>query len=133
MSITEPLGILLIAHGSRRAEANEDLVVLRQMVQSAYPDAIVRHAYLELTHPTIPKGAHECVAQGVKRVVLLPYFLSLGTHVVDDLQQYCREFSAQFPDVQFDVAAPLGLHPLMLQIVTSRLNDTLLDNATPGT
>ncbi|MCA9112261.1 MAG: cobalamin biosynthesis protein CbiX, partial [Planctomycetaceae bacterium] len=51
-----PRALLLIAHGSRRAEANADLVTLAELVQARQPDDVVEIAYLELAEPSIPAG-----------------------------------------------------------------------------
>jgi sirohydrochlorin ferrochelatase len=115
--------VLLIAHGSRRSAANDDLVQLAAAVaeRSRYP--IVEIAYLELAEPTISAGGAECVARGARRVLLLPWFLSAGAHVVEDLEEHRRGLSEQHPRTEFVLCPPLGLHPLMIDVVLSRLEE----------
>ncbi len=115
--------ILLIAHGSRLAAANADLLQLAEQLRSRFPNHVVETAYLELTEPTIPQGAARCVTLGATRVLLLPYFLSAGTHVTEDLCRFRSQFAEQWPSVRFDICPPLGLHPLMLDIVCDRLSE----------
>src|SRR5262245_878983 len=107
MSSTEPLSagtaVLLIAHGSRRAEANGDLRQLADRLRQRFPDRVVETAYLELTEPTIPQAAANCVRQSATRVLMLPYFLSAGTHVTEDLRRYQTEFGAKWPNVRFEL------------------------------
>src|SRR5437016_13808550 len=112
--------LLLLAHGSRNADANADLRQLAAELRrrGAYP--IVEAAFLELAEPTIPQGAQRCVGQGARRVVLLPYFLSAGVHVRDDLRRYRAELAEQFPEAQFTLAEPLGPHPLLIDVVLER-------------
>lgn len=113
--------VLLIAHGSRLASANRDLSQLAELLRQRFAGCVVETAYLELTEPTIPQGAAVCVAGGASRVLMLPYFLSAGTHVTGDLKRFQADFAAQWPSVRFDLCPPLGLHPLMLDIVCDRL------------
>ncbi|WP_339742848.1 CbiX/SirB N-terminal domain-containing protein [uncultured Rubinisphaera sp.] len=113
--------ILLIAHGSRRQHANDDLFKLADMVRKARPDSVIESSFLELTEPTIPQGAEKCVASGAKRVLMFPYFLSAGTHVVDDLEEFRQGFAEKWPNVEFKVCPHLGLHPLMVEIVFDRI------------
>jgi len=113
--------VLLIAHGSRRAEANADLVRLAEMLRDTRDYPIVEPSYLEIAEPTIPQGAAACVQQGATQVLMLPFFLSAGSHVVDDLERHRRELTQQFDGVRFTLCAPLGLHPLMIDIVRDRL------------
>ena len=113
--------MLLSAHGSRRAEANAELVQLAELVRGRMPGRVVEIAYLELAEPTIPQGAAACVRPGISRVLMVPYFLSYGSHVVEDLERYRAEFEAAFPGVRFTVAPPLGLHPLIVDVVLARI------------
>lgn len=123
--LTDGTAVLLIAHGSRLAAANADLLQLAEQLRSRLPRHVIETAYLELTEPTIPQGAARCVTLGATRVLLLPYFLSAGTHVTEDLRRYRTQFSEQWPSVRFDLCPPLGLHPLMLDIVRDRLNERM--------
>jgi sirohydrochlorin ferrochelatase len=103
------------------ASANRDLSQLAELLRERFVDRVVETAYLELTEPTIPQSAAACVARGATRVLLLPYFLSAGTHVTEDLKRFQADFAAQWPSVPFVLCPPLGLHPLMLEIVCDRL------------
>lgn len=120
-----PTAVLLIAHGSRRSEANDDLVQLAHLIRAKGQYPIVEIAYLELAVPAIPVAAETCVAAGATRVKLLPYFLSAGAHVVDDLEQHRRELAARFPQVEFHLCPPLGPHPLIVEIVMDRLESEI--------
>ena len=112
---------LLIAHGSRRAEANADLHRLTAMVRERGEYPIIEPAFLELAAPDIPAGAAACVGAGATRVKMLPYFLSMGTHVADDLREFRERFEAEYPGVTFEVCPPLGLHPKLVEVVFERL------------
>jgi sirohydrochlorin ferrochelatase len=112
---------LLIAHGSRRNAANLDLVALADALRDRAVYPIVEIAYLELAKPTIVEGGLACVEQGADRVFLLPYFLSAGAHVTDDLERFRRELADQFSHVRFILCKPLSLHPLLVDIVVDRL------------
>jgi sirohydrochlorin ferrochelatase len=113
--------VLLISHGSRRREANDDLLRLAEIIRAKGSYAIVEPAYLELAAPDIAAAGAKCVSQGAASVKLLPYFLSAGAHVVEDLERHRRELAERFPHVAFELCPPLGLHPLMIEIVLDRL------------
>lgn len=112
--------LLLIAHGSRRTAANADLEWVAAGMRNRGRFAFVQVAYLELAEPSIADGGALCVAAGADDVVLLPYFLSPGVHVRDDLTEARDELSERFPAVTFRLAEPLGRHPLLLDIVADR-------------
>ena len=114
---------LLIAHGSRRAEANADLVQLAGLVRAHEHFDVVEIAYLEVAQPDIPAGAKRCVEAGATEVRMLPYFLSMGRHVAEDLDAYQQDFTTKYPGVKFALCKPLGLHPKVVEVVLERLGE----------
>ena len=112
--------LLLIAHGSRRAEANADLDHVAAGMRDCGGYGVVQCSYLELSEPGITAGGVACVEAGATTVVMLPYFLSPGVHVRDDLTEARDGLATRFPDVRFALAEPLGRHPLLLDIVAQR-------------
>jgi sirohydrochlorin ferrochelatase len=114
--------LLLIAHGSRQAEANADLHHLAAELRGR-GWAVVEASFLELAEPDIDEGGRRCVAQGATRVVLLPYFLSAGIHVHRDLTAARERLAGRFPAVEFRLAEPLGRHPLLLDVVEERVRE----------
>src|SRR5688572_27153177 len=115
--------LLLIAHGSRNAEANADLHALARELRAEGSYGFVEPGFLELADPTIDAAGERCVALGARRVILLPYFLSAGMHVRRDLREHCARLAGQFPDVTFLLAEPLGPHSLLREIVLERARE----------
>jgi len=115
--------LLLIAHGSRRPEANADLeyVAEAMRIRGRYP--IVQVSYLELAEPDIEAGGALCLKAGATDVVMLPYFLSPGKHVVEDLTAARNRLSERFPNVRFALAEPLGRHPRLVDVVEERARE----------
>ena len=118
--------LLLIAHGSRQPEANEDLHALAEELRATDEYHVVVASFLELAEPSIESAGRECVARGADRVILLPYFLSAGMHVRRDLQAHRDRLSAACPPVEFVLAQPLGRHPLLREIVAQRAREAHL-------
>jgi sirohydrochlorin ferrochelatase len=117
--------LLLIAHGSRKDEANADLLHVVTALRRLRSYECVEPAYLELAHPDIDEGANRCVAEGAERVILLPYFLSAGVHVTRDLSEARRRLAKRHPGVVFHLAKALGRHPLLLDILVERAREAL--------
>lgn len=102
--------LLLIAHGSRRAESNDEVrtltAELATRANASY--SIVRCAFLELAEPSIPDGIELCIQAGATEVVVLPYFLSAGRHVVTDIPNEVRGKQDEHPQVNIRIASYLG-------------------------
>lgn len=76
--------LVLVAHGSRRESSNDEVRrVAAQLADERYE--MVHAAFLELAEPLIPDGVQRCLDAGIEEVVVLPYFLSAGRHVVEDI------------------------------------------------
>jgi sirohydrochlorin ferrochelatase len=123
------VALLIIAHGSRRAEANADLDFIADGIRSRRRYPIVQVAYLELAEPGIEAGGASCVDLGATEVIMLPYFLSPGVHVVEDLTMARNQLGARFPGVRFVLAEPLGRHPLLIDVVEDRAGKAQVPSA----
>jgi sirohydrochlorin ferrochelatase len=117
------VALLLIAHGSRRSEANADLDFIADGIRKRGRYPVVQVSFLELAEPGIETGGTCCVEQGATDVILLPYFLSPGVHVVEDLTAARNQLSERFPSVRFVLAEPLGRHPLLIDVVEERARE----------
>ena len=112
--------VLLIAHGSRHAPANEDLILMASRLAEAGEYPIVEPAFLELAEPDIAKGGARCVERGASLVLMIPYFLSSGVHLIRDLTAARDELIARHPSVEFRLGPPLGPDPLLETLVARR-------------
>ena len=115
--------VLLIAHGSRHQAANDDLHAMAERIaaQGEYP--IVEACFLELADPDIATGGSRCVARGASRVLMVPYFLSAGVHLLRDLTGAREELSRCHPGIEFRLGPPLGPHPLLDTLVAARIGE----------
>ena len=102
--------LLVVAHGSRRDASNEEVRQLtdelRALAGNEY--AQVECAFLELAQPSIPDGIDCCIAEGASEVVILPYFLSAGRHVVTDIPEIVANSQARHPAISLRIAPYLG-------------------------
>ena len=115
--------ILLIAHGRRHEPANDDLRRMADAMADGGDYPIVEAAFLELAGPDIPAGGAACVARGADRVLMMPYFLAAGVHLVRDLTAARDALIADHPGVEFILGPPLGPHPLLQQLVMERVRE----------
>ena len=119
----EITALLLIAHGSRVHHANEDLQMLAARLREIGNYPVVQECYLELAAPDIQAGARKCTDQGARRIVMLPYFLSAGVHVEHDLEAARHEILSRHPEVDVMLAKPIGLHPMILEVIQDRARE----------
>ena len=120
-------GIIIVDHGSRRAESNAMLLAATERYIEIGPYAIVEPAHMELAQPDIATAFERCVKRGATQVVVFPYFLSPGRHWKQDIPQLVATAAESYPSIVWTIAAPFGLHEGMLQIITERISEALPD------
>jgi sirohydrochlorin ferrochelatase len=114
--------ILLVDHGSRRNQANEQLERLAELVAERVPDVIVRVAHMEIAAPDIAHGIDACVADGAKEIVVHPYFLAPGNHSTNDIPRLAHDAASRHPGLSVRVSEPLGLHPKLVDVILDRVD-----------
>jgi sirohydrochlorin ferrochelatase len=121
-------GIIVFAHGSRVESANEAVrAVSRDLVRASGCDRVIA-AFLELGTPDLPTAAAQLAAEGVNRLIVLPYFLTLGLHMERDLPRLVAEIGVQHSGMRVEVAPPLDGHPALVQILADRALSILHSN-----
>lgn len=117
--------LLLVAHGSRRKQSNEEVVVLADKLKSHCADQydIVNAAFLELADVLIPDGIKQCVDDGATSVTVLPYFLNSGMHVIEDIPNEVTSCLPLYPEIEISIASHLGASSLMMNLLVSSANE----------
>ncbi len=113
--------ILLVDHGSRRAQANALLEEVAEQLRRRAPEAIVCVAHMELAPPDIATAIDDCVGAGAEEIVVHPYFLGPGRHTTEDIPRLVGEAAARHPGVRVAVSEPLGLHEKIVEVILERV------------
>ena len=114
------LGLLLVDHGSRRAESNAQLDDMARRVQALRPAALVAAAHMELSAPDIAQGIDALVARGATDITVLLYFLSDGRHSREDVPALVQAALAKHPGVTARCGAALGPHDALAALLLER-------------
>ena len=116
--------IIVFAHGSAVPEANREVARLAEEV-SRQAQCPARYAFLELAQPNLPTAVAEAVAAGARRIVVIPYFLTMGVHVRQDLPRLLAEQQSRFPEVDIRAAQSLEGYPGMARAILDRVQQVL--------
>jgi sirohydrochlorin ferrochelatase len=117
--------ILMMAHGSRIAEANDAAREVAAMVQEMTGFEIVEVSFREMHEPSIQQGIDACVARGAGRILLMPYFLFMGAHVLHDLPEEITEAKKRYPGLVMEMGRHLGAHRKLAEIEAERIGESL--------
>ena len=115
--------ILLIDHGSRRAEANALLEDVADQVRRRAPESIVEIAHLEIAEPDIAEGIDACVKKGATQIVVHPYFLGSGRHTTEDIPAHVERARKKNSNIRILISEALGGHAALIDAILDRVSD----------
>ena len=107
--------LLLIAHGSRRDASNREVIELADKLAALAGNDfdLVKACFLELADPGIDTAVSECADLGVQHITVVPYFLSAGRHVAEDVPQELTEAARHHRGISITVCSHIGAISMM--------------------
>jgi sirohydrochlorin ferrochelatase len=117
--------IVVFAHGSSIESANESVRRIAETVRLEGGFDLVEAAFLEQGRPDLASAVAALVQKGATRIVVLPYFLTLGVHLQRDLPKLVAELAQAHHGVDIRVTPPLDGHPALHRILEERAYDAL--------
>jgi sirohydrochlorin ferrochelatase len=124
-------GLVIFAHGSSVASANAAVESIAQATAKA-GGFLVQVGFLEPVHPSLDEAVDTLVERGVSRVLVVPYFLTLGLHLQRDLPVIVDRIASRHPALEIRVTPPLDGHQALMQIVLDRADGALQDWPAPN-
>ena len=123
MSRDMSTGIAIFAHGSSVPSANDAVraVAARVALHGGFP--LVEAAFLEQGSPDLAEAVARLAAAGASKILVVPYFLTLGLHLQRDLPRLVADVARVQPAVEIRVTPPLDGHPAMEQALIERAKD----------
>lgn len=120
--MSQHVGLVLAAHGSRKIESNKEV---KQFAQSLALNLLdinyVTCGFLELAEPGIEAAISEAIEAGCGEIVVVPYFLAAGRHVQTDVPEIIEQCQQAFPEVHIRMTSHLGASPSLQDAVINLL------------
>lgn len=117
--------LLIIAHGSRLRVSNEEVVALKDSLESILDGrfSMLKVAFLELCEPSISQAIGELVSSDASEITVMPYFLNQGRHVREDVPRELQAMRDRFPEITITSLPYFGrseLIPRLLKQIIER-------------
>ena len=113
-------GVVFFAHGSPIESANQ---AVREVARAAAARAgleLWQSAFLEGGSPDLAGAVAQLAAAGARRVVVIPYFLTLGLHLQRDLPRIVADLAGIYKETEIVCGEPLEGHPGLVEILAER-------------
>jgi sirohydrochlorin ferrochelatase len=115
--------LLLVAHGSRRPQSNQEIVRLTRKIEDLPGNTfdIVAHAFLERVTPNVQARMDELVQSGAHEITVFPYFLASGRHVSENIPAILAEISKKHPRITIHLAPHFGALPGIAALIMEQI------------
>jgi sirohydrochlorin ferrochelatase len=111
--------VILFAHGSTVESANDAVRAVTSQFARRGGYELTGTAFLDCAPPTLADEVSRIVAAGASRIVIVPYFLTLGIHLQRDLPNIIEQIRER-EHIPIEIAEPLDGHPALVDIVLER-------------
>ncbi|MBI3999471.1 MAG: CbiX/SirB N-terminal domain-containing protein [Candidatus Omnitrophica bacterium] len=113
--------VLLVGHGSKLSGSSDALNQVLESLRRKEPSTFFQAAFLEIQPPNIPQGIELCLNQGAREVIVIPYFVQAGKHVVEDIPRIVSETQARHAGQHIYLAEYLSFDPRIVSVVEDRI------------
>ena len=102
--------LIIAAHGSRKKKSNLEVATLAERVSKKAKGSFeeVGHAFLQLADPLLEKKINELVKKGATKIVIFPFFIGSGNHILVDIPELVKKAQSAYPKVDFKLTRHLG-------------------------
>jgi sirohydrochlorin cobaltochelatase len=118
-------GIVLVCHGSLNPQTKVEFDRTASELARAGGFAHVRAAYMELAEPSIPRALEDFITGGLRRLLVLPWFLNTGRHLAEDIPAIVDGVRRAHPGVEIRLLPHVGGHPGMLRLLLELVEEAL--------
>jgi sirohydrochlorin cobaltochelatase len=112
--------LLLIELDAPRPGAGATLIRLAAKARALGVAPVAAACFLHDARPTFAEAFEACVSHGASEVTLVPYALTVSGEAAAELERLQRAAGYLYPQVTARLAAPLGDHPAVAQVVMQR-------------
>lgn len=118
--------LLILAHGSRKKESNDEVVNLAEDLDQAGKSGFdkVLCAFNQFSEPSAEHQIEALAGLGASSITVLPYFIAAGSHVVTDIPALVREASNRHPGIAFRVTPHFGAFRGVKELIVNELSES---------
>ena len=102
--------LIITAHGSRKNQSNLEVASLVERISKKAKGSFetVEMAFLQMADPLLENKINELVQKGATKIVIFPFFIASGSHVLFDIPELIKQAQLTHNHVEFKLTRHLG-------------------------
>ncbi|MHB2023083.1 MAG: sirohydrochlorin chelatase [Mycobacteriales bacterium] len=120
-------GLLVVGHGSTDEAGVGEFHQLLKLVGQAV-DVPVAGGFIELSAPPLREAVASLVQAGQRHLGVVPLMLVAAGHAKGDIPAALARELSRHPGLSWSYGRPLGVHPILLDLLDERLSAVLADS-----
>jgi sirohydrochlorin ferrochelatase len=109
--------IILLGHGSRVPDAASNMQKTAGRLKEKHGYAMVEICFMSRLGPHFPEVFAHCVSMGATKVLVIPYFLHMGLHLLLDIPKMMQQEARKYPQVELVLGKGLGYDEMLVDLV----------------
>ena len=124
MSEKTRTAIILIGHGSRVPASGNDMEKVAERLRGDNCYYMIEICYMSRMKPVFSEALKKVAESEAEKVVVIPYFLHSGLHLVLDIPKMIQENAKLFPGVNIIYGKHLGYDDAMVALIKRRIEES---------
>ena len=120
----EDVSVVMVGRGTTDPGANSDFYKVVRMFAEGRGLRWILPSFIALAEPRLEQVLDLAARTRPKRLLVVPWFLLTGV-LIERIQEKAAQFAQDYPWVPVEVAPPLGLDELLLDVFDERIEQTV--------
>lgn len=116
--------LIILGHGSRADGAADNMEKVALRLKERLDYEIVETCQMSGKGFLFPEVFDRCLKQGAAFVLVLPYFLHRGIHILLDVPRMMQEKAKEYPGVKVVLGSNLGFDEALVDIMLKRVSES---------
>ena len=116
--------VILFGHGSRVPGASDDMEKVAMRMRARLGGTLIETCSMSKLGPHFPEIFDRCVVHGATEILVMPYFLHAGMHMIEDIPDILREKVKDHPHVKLIFGKNLGFDESLVELLLRRVGES---------
>ena len=112
---------VLFGHGARDPQWGDSMRRVATALREHAPEQRVELAFLEFIAPDLAACVEALIAEGYRRLLIVPLFIAQGGHLKNDVPRLIDALRARYPAVELVLVPPVGEAESVVQAMAAHV------------